>query len=151
MKRIFVLDENVYIQSHTCRNIRDSGYNFYSLHLIIRILDECHKIGLNDELIGKYQEKCKGLEKRGRIYSSAVRIWKHMVQRNDKHRLCGSQLGDLPSNLKHDKHVIEPALFLSGILVTTDGKLKRRLRDWANEKQIKLRVASPEEAIQLLE
>jgi hypothetical protein len=141
----------VYIQSFTCRNIRDSEDNFSSLHLIVRILEECHKIGLSGELKKKYQEKSKTLEKKRKIYSNVVRIWHHFLYRNDKHRLCGNQLEDLPSNLQHDKHVIEPALFLSGILVTTDGKLKRRLRDWTNEKQIKLKVASPEEAIQLLE
>jgi len=141
----------VYLQSYTCRNIRDSEDNFSSLCLIVRILEECHKIGLSDELKEKYQKKSKTLEKKRKIYSNVVRIWHHFLYRNDKHRLCGSQLEDLPQKLQHDKHVIEPALFLSGILVTTDDKLKRRLRNRANEKQIKLSVASPEDAIQLLE
>jgi len=140
----------VYIQSFTCRNIQGSEDNFSSLYLIVRILKECHKIGLAGELIGKYQKKSKALEKSGKIYGNVIRIWKKLVQRSDKHRFNESHLKDLPSNLQHDKHVIEPALFLSGILVTTDDKLKRRLIDWAGKKRIRLNVTSPEEALSLI-
>lgn len=150
MKHTFVLDENVYIQSYTCRNIKGSADNFHSLHLILRILKECHKIGLTGELIGKYQMKSKMLEKSGKIYGNVARIWRDLAQRNDKHRFNDSHLKDLPSNLRHDKHVIEPALFLSGTLVTTDDKLKRRLTDWAEKKRVRLNVTSPEEALSLI-
>jgi len=151
MKHTFVLDENVYIQSYTCRNIQNSADDFCSLHLIVGILKKCHKIGLTGELIGKYLEKSKILEESGKIYSNTVRIWNHLVQTNDKHRFNESHLKDLPSNLQHDKHVIEPALFLSGTLVTTDDKLKKRLTKWAEKKKLEIRVASPEEALSLVE
>jgi len=151
MKHTFVLDENVYIQSYTCRNIKGSADNFHSLYLILGILEQCHKIGLTNELIEKYQEKSKTLEGSGKIYSNVIRIWKRLVQRNDKHRLSENHLKDLPSNIQHDRHVIEPALFLSGTLVTTDDKLKKRLTKWAEKKRYEINVVSPEEALTKVE
>lgn len=147
MKHTLILDENVYIQSHTCRDIQDSQDNFSSLLLILRMLEECHKIGLTNELMVKYQEKAKLLEKKGRIYSNVIKIWHQFLYRNDKQRLCNNHLKDLPSNLQHDSHVIEPTVFLSGILVTTDNKLKRRLTEWVHKKGLKVDIKSPKEAL----
>ena len=147
MKHIFVLDENVYIQSHTCKAIQDSQDDYDSFHLILHILEECHKIGLCPQLIGKYQEKSKILEEKRQIGSGSIRIWKHLLTRNDKQSHSTSSLNDLPSNLLHDRHIIEPTLFLSGILVTTDEKLKERLIAWAKGKKVELHVMSPKDAI----
>ena len=147
MKKTFILDENVYIQSHTCRNIQDSQDNYHSLHLITGILLECHKIGLTNELIEKYQEKSKMLKRKGKIQSNVTKIWTNFLIRTDKQMFCNNHLKDLPSNLQHDRHIIEPTIFLSGTLVTTDDKLKKRLTQWAEKKRLKLDVTSPEEAV----
>jgi hypothetical protein len=56
----------------------------------------------------------------------------------------------LPRNLEHDRHVIEPALFLHGTLVTTDQKLKERLDEWAKGKQLTLDIKLPRDTIAFL-
>ena len=60
--------------------------------------------------------------------------------------MCDNYQKDIPENIKHDSHVINPTLFLHGILVTTDERLKRRVLVWADEKEINFSVMSPEEA-----
>lgn len=147
MKYTFILDENVYIQSHTCKNIKDSQDNFHSLRLILKILEECHKVGLTNELMIKYQEKSKIFKKKGKIYPNVPKIWNKILYRSDKYRLSDNHLKDLPTNLQHDRHVIEPTIFLQGILVTTDDKLRRRVTEWAKKKGISLNIKSPEEAL----
>ena len=149
MKQIFVLDENVFIQSHTCENISDSEDNFNSLNLIINILDKCHRIGLSSCLIEKYYEKMKVLEKCKKM-TNAVKIWKDFLYRNDKHVFCDSHQKKLPLNIQHDSHVIEPTMFLSAILVTTDEKLKRRVMGWANKENHRISVKSPKEAMDFI-
>jgi hypothetical protein len=151
LKEIFILDENVFIQSHTCRDIKDKQDDFDSLGLIIQILSRCHKIGLSLDLESKYQEKQKNLEIRKGINGASVRIWRSFFQRQDKQCLSTSQINDLPQNVLHDRHVVEPALFLSGILVTTDEKLKERLEKWAEENHHQLRVMTPNDAISHLD
>ena len=69
MKHTFILDENVYIQSHTGRNIHDSQDNFSSMLLIGWMLEKCHQIGLTNELKEKYLQKSKMLEKKGKSFS----------------------------------------------------------------------------------
>ena len=147
MKHIFVLDENVFIQSFTCRNIQDSQDDFNSLNLILGILRNCHRVGLSSELTLKYREKSKTLEKKEKIYGNVIRIWNNLLYISNKHRLSNSHLENLPTNLLDDSHVIEPTVFLSGILVTTDDKLKRRLTEWAEKKRLKLTIKSPKEAL----
>lgn len=149
MKQTFILDENVYIQSHTCKDIKERKDDFNSLRLIITILDECHKIGLTKELAEKYLEKSKTLENQGKM-TNAVRIWSRFLERNDKQMWCSNHIEDLPSNIEHDRHVAEPTLFLSGILVTTDDKLKKRLKEWGRKKKFDLSIMSPTDAIALL-
>lgn len=146
MKQIFILDENVYIQSHTCKDIEETTDDFNSLHLIITILDECHKIGLTKELADKYTEKAKALEKRRKL-TNAVRIWSRFLERSDKQVWCSNHIEDLPSNIEHDRHVTDPTLFLSGILVTTDDKLKERLKEWSRKKKFNLNIMSPVDAV----
>jgi hypothetical protein len=126
-------------------DIRGSQDDYSSLRLIITILDECRKIGLNEKLKEKYMEKSKTLEKSGKI-SQAVRIWRDLLLRVDKYDWCDNHC-DLPPNLQDDQHVIEPTLFLHGILVTTDDKLRRRVAEWAETKKLRLEVMSPKEAV----
>lgn len=149
MKFVFILDEDVFIQSHICRNIQDTDEDFSSLYLVIKILEECHKIGLTPELSEKYYEKSKILERRKEI-TNAVKLWRNFLIRKDKQMWCTNHLNDLPPNLEHDRHVIEPALFLQGTLVTTDQKLKERLDAWIREKQLTLNIRSPRDAIAFL-
>jgi hypothetical protein len=49
----------------------------------------------------------------------------------------------------HDRHVIEPAVFLKGVLVTTDDKLKEKMRVWLEEHS-SLQILSPKEAFDYL-
>jgi hypothetical protein len=147
MKHTFILDENVYIQSHTCRNIHDSQDNFSSMLLIGWMLRKCHKIGLNNELKEKYQKKSKILEKKGKSFGNVAKIWNHFLYRTDKHRWCDNHLKDLPLNLLDDQHVIELAIFLNGVLVTTDEKLKDRLTKWAEKKGYSLTITSPADVL----
>lgn len=149
MKHTFILDENILIQSHTCKDISETADDYNSLGLIITILIECHKIGLTQELADKYWEKSKALESKGKI-TNAVRIWRDFLYRNDKQAQSSSHLEGLPTNLEHDRHVIEPTVFLSGILVTTDDKLKNRLEEWNKKKNFDINIMSPAEAIALL-
>ena len=144
MKYVFILDENVFIQSHTCRNVQNTQDDYTSLRLILHILEECHKIGFTTELKERYWKIFKCLEKAGKIDSKTARIWRDLLSRSDKYRYCGSSLKKVPSNLEHDRHVIEPTVFLSGILVTMDEKLKQKLREWS-----KLETTSPTEALVL--
>ena len=150
MKRIFVLDENVFIQSHTCRNIQNLEDDFESLGLIITILRKCHKIGLSCELKKKYLEKTKTLENQNKI-THAIRLWTQLLSRSDKNEFCDNEKRDIPKNIQHDKHVINPTLFLSGILVTTDIKLVKRLSKWIEKQKLKLQIMSPKEAVKYLE
>lgn len=149
MKRVFVLDENVFIQSHNCRSIDNSEDDFNSLNLIINILDKCHKIGLNYELRSKYKEKSKTLKKCAST-AIAVRVWARILGRNDKQVFCESHQTSLPANVRHDSHVVDPALFLSAILVTTDEKLKKRLLEWAEKEKHEISIKSPKEAVTYL-
>jgi hypothetical protein len=149
MKHVFVLDENVYIQSHTCQDVKNGQDDFNSLHLIISILEKCHKIGLNEELQMKYMEKAKMLEKSGKI-ASAIRVWRNLLYRSDKYVWCESHLKELPSKVEHDRHVIEPTLFLKATLVTTDEKLEKRLNEWGEKNSQDLHITSPEGAVVFL-
>jgi len=151
MKRIFILDENVYIQSYTCRNVQDSQDNFSSLQLILWILKKCHRIGLTNELKEKYQEKSKTLEKRKKIFGNVARIWNHFLYRVDKQTWCDNHLQKLPSNILHDRHVIEPTIFLKGVLVTTDEKLRDRVTKWAEKNRLNVTLASPADVLEKLD
>ncbi len=53
-------------------------------------------------------------------------------------------------NIEHDRHVAEPTLFLQGILVTTDDRLKERLKEWSAQKRHDLKMMSPAEAVEYL-
>lgn len=147
MKHTFILDENVYIQSHTCKDVQNSQDDYNSFHLVLHILEDCHRIGFSPELIGKYQEKSKILEEKRNINSGSIRIWKHLLARNDKQRYSTNSLNDLPSSILHDRHVIEPTFFLSGILVTTDERLKETLLLWAKSKKTEINIMSPKDAL----
>jgi hypothetical protein len=149
MKQIFVLDENVLIQSHTCRNISNSEDDFNSLNLIINILEECHKIGLSSKLVEKYCEKITDIEK-CRKPANALKIWRNFLNRKDKQVMCDSHQKKIPLNIQHDAHVIEPALFLSAILVTTDKKLKARVLQWSEIEHHRISVKSPKEAMDFI-
>ena len=149
MKTTFVLDENVFIQSHTCRDINSDGNNYSSLQLVISILDKCHNIGLSPALATLYWQKSKMLEETKKLNSICARIWKDFLFRNDKHCYCDNQLNDLPDNVLHDRHIIEPAVFLSGILVTTDDKLKEKMKPWLKNHSSFL-ILSPSDALDYL-
>jgi hypothetical protein len=149
LKATFVLDENVLIQSHTCKNIEDDGENYASHVLVSTIYEKCHNIGLSPKLRESYYDKIKTLEQQKPFSGITTRIWTRFLSRNDKHKDCESQLSDLPSKVLHDRHVIEPAFFLKGILVTTDGKLKENMRGWL-ETHSPLLIMSPQEAFDYL-
>jgi len=147
MKKTFILDENVYIQSHTCRNIEDSQDNFNSAYLILWMLKKCHKIGLNNELIKKYNEKSK-MFRNVAIYGNVPRIWNEFLNRPEKHRFNSNHLNDLPEHFEDDRHIIELAIFLGATLVTADGRLKNELPNWAEEKKFTINIKSPAEVLQ---
>jgi len=151
MKDTFIIDENVFIQSHTCKNIKNSADDFSALGLVFEILSRCHKIGLTPELTQKYQEKSKILEENKKLNPACIRMWSQLWMRNDKQRYCTSCLNNLSSNILHDRHVIEPAVFLSGVLVTTDEKLIERVTAWAKTVNRELRIMSPQQAISHLQ
>ena len=151
MKEVFVLDENVFIQSHTCKSIEKcEDDDFNSLELIIQILNRCHKIGFSSELVTKYAEKEKMLKDGRKICVPSLKIWKSFLYRQDKQSCSENHLNDLPTNVVHDRHVVEAAFFLSGVLVTTDGKLSDRIKDWCRANKQTLRVMSPKDAISYL-
>lgn len=150
-KHIFVLDENVFIQSHTGKSIDGSRDDYNSFHLILHILVDCHKIGLCSELMSKYNKKSKMLENYNRINNQSVRIWRDLLQKKEKQIFSESHLNDVPSDLLDDRHVIEPAIFLSGILVTTDEKMKKRVREWAEKNSHCLTVELPTGALAYVE
>jgi len=149
MKHVFVLDENVLIQSNNCKSVNGSKDDYDSLDLVINILKKCHKIGLSDELIAKYRKWLKKLESE-RISVPTIRLWSRFLSNKEKHIQCSNHINNLPSDLEHDRHVIEPAFFLKGTLVTTDRKLKKRWNAWTDSNQFGLDIKSPEEAIVLL-
>ena len=147
MKRVFILDENVYIQSHTGKNIEDSQDNFNSLDLITWMLRKCHKIGLNNELIEKYYEKSKMI-KNVAIFGIVPRIWNNFLNRSEKHQFNSNPLNDLPPKFEDDRHVIELAIFFKATLVTMDGRLKTELTEWAKGKKFNITIKSPAEVLQ---
>jgi hypothetical protein len=149
MKQIYVLDENVLIQSFTCKD-NDSVDDFDSGELVAAILRKCHKIGLSCELRKRYFDKMKSLETVGKT-TTAARIWTHLLYRKDKFTFCESNLKNLPASIEHDHHVIEPALFLSGILVTTDNKLREKLTQWCEKQGYQIEIKSPRNAIEYLD
>jgi hypothetical protein len=112
---------------------------------------DCHKVGLCSELVSKYYEKSKTLEIGNRIDNQSVRIWRDLLQKKEKQIFSESHLNDMPSNLAHDRHVIEPAIFLSGILVTADEKMKERVLDWAQKNSQRLTVELPIGALAYVE
>ena len=146
MKRVFILDENVYIQSHTCKNIENYQDNFNSLHLIIWMLEKCHKIGVNNELIVKYSETSKMFNNVA-IYGNVPRIWKNFLNRPEKHLFTSNHLNDLPEHFEDDRHVIELAIFLRATLVTMDGRLKDELPEWTEERGFIIDIKTPAEIL----
>jgi hypothetical protein len=110
--------------------------------LILWILNKCHKIGLTKELSERYLQKSQSFKN-----IITIKIWKDILSRSDKQRWCDSHLKDIPSNIEHDRHVIEPAIYLKGILVTTDEKLRERLPKWAENKGYKIVIKSPEDVL----
>jgi hypothetical protein len=148
-KKVFILDENVLLQSFTCKN-NNKDDDFDSIELVTTILRKCHKLGLSCELQQKYFEKMKMFERPGMIMPIA-KIWSQFLVRKEKQRYCESYQKNLPLSIQHDSHVINPTLFLSGILVTTDEELKEKLRMWAKENGFQVDVKSPKEAIEYLD
>jgi hypothetical protein len=149
-RHIFVLDENVLFQSHSCKTIKGDDYDYSSLELIIQILRNKHRLGLTDELKKKYLGWLEKLGKEG-TNPHALRVWKLFLFDRNKHIFNENHLNDLPRNLFHDRHVIEPAYFLEGTLVTTDGKLEDRWNEWTMHDQFPLDIQPPPEAVKFLE
>lgn len=148
-KKTFVLDENVLLQSNSCTSITDDTDDYSSLKLAITILDKCHNIGLSPMLKELYWQKLKTLEVQKKLSPVTIRIWKQFLLRTDKHRYSEAQLSDLPNNVIHDRHVIEPAFFLNGVLVTTDDKLMEKMKTWL-DKHSSLQILSPKDAYDYL-
>jgi hypothetical protein len=147
---VFVLDENILVQSNNCKSAKGDEDNYDSLELVMTMLKKCHKIGLSEELMAKYHEWLKKLEGKGPNIP-AIRMWAHFLRNNNKHVFSDNHLNTLPPSLHHDRHVIEPALFLHATLVTTDGKLEEKWKAWPQSKQYELGIKSPKDAIAILD
>lgn len=148
-REIFLLDENVFIFSHTLEN-EQGEIDTSSSELVQAVMANCHGLALSQELLARYSRKADAIQREGSpvagtpvlpLMKEAAIIGKleyvsdppPIVQETDIHD------DDVP--------VVRLASAAAAILVTTDNRLRQRLEQSGIAFRNGFRVMRPEESL----
>ena len=146
MKHIFILDENVLLFAITGKNCHDED-DTSACNLILQMARNCHRVAWNHELKIRYSRKIDALLKgRTKPFANAQKVLFGLMTKQEKNLENESCL-DLDLDLDDDKHVINLAISTSGILVTEDYRLKKKLERKKLVVKYGLKIVTPEEAL----
>lgn len=149
MKKQFVLDENILISTATLKNERGED-DYASLTLFGSIVVNCHKILLTEEILQKYYDKFKTLDKDEYVVVNIASAFASLMTNDEK------IIWDV--NLEHsypekafdgdDISYVNLSAKRHAILVTQDNKLIEDLLKASITATYKFEVKRPEAAIQ---
>ena len=151
MKRNFVLDLSIIPQSWLGTN--EQGQEDYSsARLLLDVIENCHKIILNDYLLRKYSEKTNQVKRihRGAKVLNAINVIHQSMKKTNKVKMDTDVLDiNFPEGSFHDDDI--PIVTLAArnraILVTTDNNLIRKLRESSIAQSYSIKPEKPEDAI----
>ncbi len=152
MKRIFVIDENVYVFFHTQQNEKGIE-DLSSLRMVESAIANCHSIALSYELYRRYSRKHEVIPARGRLATprSLISLFKDALANPPKGVLVENAPPLIRETEFHndDIPVVRVAAATKAILVTTDDRLIRRLDESGIAKVYGIRALRPETAVSL--
>ena len=133
MKKNFVLDLNIIPQSWLGTN--EQGREDYSAaFLLLNIIENCHRIIVNNYLLRKYSEKTNQVKRihEGAKVLNAINVIHQAMKISNKVKI-DSDILDIyfPEGSFHDDDlpIVTLAARNQAILVTTDSNLIRKLRE----------------------
>lgn len=153
MKRVFVIDENVYIFFHTQRDETGSE-NTSSLRAVESLIANCHSIALSYELWQSYWQKHNALMAQGHFpfARSLIALLRAGFAISDKNIVVVD-----PPPLEReaefdndDVPLVRVAVATRAILITTDNRLARRLQETGIASEYGIKVIRPEVALNLV-
>ena len=152
----FILDENVMILAQQGRD-EFGNTNPESANLVLRIINICYTIVVDDVLWNKYVAQ---LNRRGHYHSEMGPFFMQILGNALRvpGKFCGfgytaSSFDDeslIPNGSQDDAYLVRLAVETRAILVTTDGALRDDLASCGIQSKYDLTVVSPEEALGLL-
>ena len=151
MKKNFVLDLNIIPQSWLGTN--EQGLEDFSCaRLLLDIIENCHRIIINNYLLRKYSEKTDQVKKihRGAKVLNAINVLHHAMNKRNKVKMDTDILDvNFPEGSFHDDDlpIVTLAARNRAILVTTDNNLIRKLRESGIARLHSIKPERPEDAI----
>jgi hypothetical protein len=152
MKNAFVLDLNVIPHAWLGKNEHDT-VDYSSAFLILNIIENCHKIIVNNYLLRKYAEKLDEMKTlhEGAKVLNIINVIHQAMTKFGKVKFDTDELNiHFPPQSFHDDDVpvVTPAARNHAILVTCDDRLIRKLRENNITQSFEMKVLRPEDAIQ---
>jgi len=151
MKRSFVLDLNIIPQSWLGTNERDQE-DYSSAFLLLNIIQNCHRIVVNNYLLRKYSEKTDQVKQvhKGAKVLNAINVIHQAIKTTNKVKIDVDTLDiTFPEGSFHDDDI--PIVVLAArnqaILVTSDDNLIRKLRESSIAQSYSITPERPESAI----
>jgi len=152
MKNAFVLDLNIIPHAWLGKN-EHGLVDYSSASLILNIIENCHKIIVNDYLLRKYAQKTdemKVLHKGAKVLN-IINVMHQAMTIFGKVKFDTDELNiRFPLHSFHDDDVpvVTPAARNHAILVTSDDNLIRKLRESSITQSFEMKVLRPKDAIQ---
>lgn len=151
MKKNFVLDLNIIPLSWLGTNERGLE-DYSSARLLLEIIENCHKIIVNNYLLRNYSEKADQVERihRGAKVLNAINIIHQAMKIRDKVKFGSDALDiNFPKRSFHDDDlpIVTLAAKEHAILVTTDNNLIGKLRKSSVAQSHSIKPERPEDAI----
>jgi predicted nucleic acid-binding protein len=150
VKRMFVIDEDVFISAWTAEDDRGKLY-WAPAQLMMNISANCHKVVLFSELQRKYFSHVEYLKRAGRTALLNIPVLLNQLMRNsEKITYLPEIIGvDLPACVKPDDAMIVRASIQTGaVLVTDDGPLLDCIHNNGLSTKFNLQAVRPRQAIQ---
>ena len=151
MKKSFVLDLNIIPQSWLGTN--EQGIRDYSSALLLLdIIENCHRIIVNNYLLTKYSEKTDQVKRihRGAKILNAINVIHQAMKTTNKVKIESDILDiSFPEGSFHDDDlpIVTLAARNRAVLVTTDNNLIRKLRESSIAHSYSIKPERPEDAI----
>lgn len=151
MKKSFVLDLNIIPQSWLGTNERGLE-DYSSAFLLLNIIENCHRIIINNYLLRKYSEKTDQVKRvhRGAKVLNAINVLHQAMKIKNKVKIESDLLDiNFPEGSFHDDDIpiVTLAARKHAILVTTDNNLIRKLRESGIAQSYSIKPERPEDAI----
>jgi len=151
MKKNFVLDLNIIPQSWLGTNERNQE-DYSSALLLLNIIENCHRVIINNYLLRKYSEKTDQVKRihGGAKVLNAINVIHHAMKKRNKVKIDSDILDiNFPEGSFHDDDIpiVTLAARNQAILATTDDNLIRKLRESSIAQSYSIKPERPEDAI----